>query len=115
MGNTIIAAYGTQSIANADIQRLVRQEMARQNAVRDAEAAAREAALEKRVAELEERLMMKSRRVDELCAQLITALPDAYPDPDPGTRLGNALWGLVGLALLAFDRLNARAVARWYP
>lgn len=111
----MITAYDTQAIGNSAIQQLVRQEIERQNAQRDAETAAKLAEQEKRIAELEERLKSKSARVDALCAQLLESLPYAYPDPEPGSRLGDVLWGLIGLALLTFDHWNAKAVRRWYP
>lgn len=111
----MITSYDTQTIGNSAIQQLVRQEIERQNAQRDAETAAKLAEQEKRIAELEERLKSKSARVDALCGQMLDALPAYYPDPEPGSRLGDALWGLIGLALLAFDRWNAKAVRRWYP
>lgn len=111
----MITSYDTQAIGNGAIQQLVRQEIERQNAARDAETAVRLEAQERRIAELEERLRSKSARVDALCAQLLETLPYAYPDPEPGSRLGDAFWGLVGLTLLLFDRWNAKAVRRWYP
>ena len=45
----------------------------------------------------------------------LETLPETYPDPEPGSRLGNAVWGLIGLGLIVYDRLNERAVRRWYP
>jgi len=111
----MITSYDTQTIANGAIQALVRQEMARQNAEREAETNRKLRAMEAYIRELEERLTVKTRRVDALCAQLLETLPDAYPDPEPGSRLGNAVWGLIGLGLIVYDRLNERAVRRWYP
>lgn len=111
----MITSYDTQTIANGAIQALVRQEMARQNAEREAETNRKLQAMEAYIRELEERLTAKTRRVDNLCAQLLETLPDTYPDPEPGSRLGNAVWGLIGLGLIVYDRLNERAVRRWYP
>ena len=111
----MITTYDTQSIGNEAIQALVRQEFERQAARRDAETAAKLEEMETYVRELEARLTAKTQRVNDLCAQLLATLPDTYPEPEPGSRLGDALWGLLGLGLLVFDRLNARAVRRWYP
>lgn len=109
----MITSYDTQTIANGAIQALVRQEMARQNAEREAETNRKLQAMEAYIRELEERLTAKTRRVDDLCAQLMETLPEACPEP--GSRLGNAVWGLIGLGLIVYDRLNERAVRRWYP
>ena len=111
----MITSYDTQTIANGAIQALVRQEVDRQTAQREAETDAKLRTMAAYIRELEERLTVKTRRVDDLCAQLMETLPDAYPAPEPGSRLGNALWGLVGLGLIVYDRLNERAVRRWYP
>lgn len=111
----MITSYDTQTIANGAIQALVRQEVDRQTAAREAETDAKLRAMAAYIRELEERLTAKTRRVDDLCAQLMETLPDTYPAPEPGSRLGNALWGLVGLGLIVYDRLNERAVRRWYP
>ena len=84
----MITSYESQTIANGAIQALVNQEIARQNAAREAETARKLEAMERYVRELEERLSAKSKRVDDLCAQLMETLPETYPDPEPGSRLG---------------------------
>lgn len=110
----LVTTHETQAIVNAQIQALVRQEIERQTAEREAATAARLAEQERKIRELEERLKAKSRRVNALCAQIMETLPEYYPEPDRGSRLGDMLWGLWGLILLGFDKLNARVVPRWY-
>lgn len=112
MERNLITAYDRQSIMNRQIQALVRQELERQQAEREAATAKRLAEQDRKIRELEERLKSKARRVDSLCAQLMDTLPE--PEPVPRRRLSDLLWGLWGLALLAFDKYNARAVEFWY-
>lgn len=112
MERNLITAYDRQSIMNRQIQALVRQELERQQAEREAATAKRLAEQDRKIRELEERLKSKARRVDSLCGQLMETLPE--PEPLPRRGLSDLLWGLWGLALLAFDKYNARAVEFWY-
>ena len=111
----MITSYNGQAIANSEVQLLVRQEIERQSAEREKAMRERLAEQDRKIRELEERLRTKSARVDALCARQLAALPDTYPEPKRGSRIGDALWGLWGLILLTFDKYNAKAVARWYP
>ena len=108
----MITAYEKQAIVNRQVQMLVRQELDRQRTEREAATARRLAEQERKIRELEERLKAKSTRVDSLCAQLIDAMPETHPDPPPGSRLGDALWGLLGLILIGFDELCDRITER---
>lgn len=108
----MITTYKGQAIMNRQVQLLVRQELDRQRTEREAATARRLAEQERKIRELEERLKAKSARVDSLCSQMIAAMPDTHPDPAPGSRLGDLLWGLLGLVLIGFDELCDRIAAR---
>ena len=43
---------------------------------------------------------------------MIAAMPDTHPEPAPGSRLGDLLWGLLGLVLIGFDELCDRITER---
>lgn len=112
MERNLITSYDRQAIVNRQVQMLVRQELERQQAERDAATAKRLAEQDRKIRELEERLRSKTQRVDSLCGQLMATLPE--PAPKPRRKLSDLLWGLWGLALLTFDKYNARAVEFWY-
>lgn len=97
----MIKAYEGQTVHNAMIDAIVRQEMERQNNARVAE-------LEAENARLRDELALRRQKDAAVYTRFIRDAARDYPEPRRGTRLGDVLWALVGYVVLGFGALFER-------
>lgn len=111
--NRMITAYPTQRIGNAAVQALVRQELERQRAAELENESRRSRRLRRQVDALQRQADLRRDRDARRTRERIGELAAAYPPPKPGSALGNALWGALGLVVLALGALGDLAREVW--
>ena len=97
----MIKAYEGQTVHNAMIDAIVKQEIERKNN-------ARVAALEAENARLRDELALRRQKDAAVYTRFIEYAARDYPEPGPGTKLGDILWALVGYVVLGFGALFER-------
>lgn len=107
----MIKTYEKQAVRNSLVDEMVRQEIERLNAERDAEEAERQKAIEAEIKRLEDELALCKKRETRIFTQFIEDDKEVYPPTKEPTVLAKVWWAIVGWTVLGFDKLYRAVVS----